>query len=773
MEPTAPHGEALLEALVGVSLKVAGLRSVDAVLSAAGQGLDPFGLNMIVAQYRGGALFVRYLNRPPTTEVGQALGSGKLAASVDGLARSFEAGKPVFVEELEAWLAGLGYPAHGELTRIGREKGFGRLVLAPLTVAGRRWGGAVFASNSLLREDLSALSLFAAQLHSAIEAAETIEGLEGRNRELEEIHAIATSAPPEISSQQLLQIVARVTASDTATLHRFEAESGELVMVGEPFGFEGEVIERWRRFKLDGAEPPEVSVARTPAELADGPELLALGFRQFATVVLAADGHPTGLLTLARLRDVPYLPSELRTAEILGAQVSSLLDRARLNAESAKLLRQLRLLYEMTSAGALVGQVNPVMEGLLVQMLDAFPVDGAAIHFVERTQLRLAGWRLRGGALVGEPPTPEFMPIDEASLIGRVALGRKQLSMGLDALPPFTAQNAARLRLSHMLAAPLLVGERMVGTLSLVRQENQPFTAEECKLADSCAVHLAVILEHVRLYDDLKQSYDELAHTQAELVKHERLAALGELAAVMAHEVRNPLGVLFNSLTRLKHLLQPKGESELLLKIMGEEADRLNRIVSDLLDFARPYEPMKKPIALEATLASAIDAAFSAVPGSSARVVTEFPAELPRFQIDEHLVRQAFINLVVNALQAMPRGGTVTVRALPEERDGQLWARIEVRDEGVGIPAETAERIFLPFFTTKATGTGLGLAVVKRIIDAHHGEVTMRARPEGGTTFTVLLPGGTLVDEPRVREDDNEDTQPTLPSMPRQPAARG
>ena len=225
--------------------------------------------------------------------------------------------------------------------------------------------------------------------------------------------------------------------------------------------------------------------------------------------------------------------------------------------------------------------------------------------------------------------------------------------------------------------------------------------------------------------------------------------------------------MIFNSLTSLKRTLQPSDEGALLLKIIGEEADRLNRIVGDLLDFARPYEALKKPIALEPIIAGAVDAAVSAVPASSARVSGQFPAELPRFQLDAHLVRQAFVNLVVNALQAMPKGGTVTVRALPEERDGQLWARVEVRDEGTGITAETAERIFEPFFTTKATGTGLGLAVVKRIIDAHHGEVTVQSRPEGGTTFTVRLPGGSV---PALdpRSDDDADTQPPLSLVPQQ-----
>jgi signal transduction histidine kinase len=203
--------------------------------------------------------------------------------------------------------------------------------------------------------------------------------------------------------------------------------------------------------------------------------------------------------------------------------------------------------------------------------------------------------------------------------------------------------------------------------------------------------------------------------------------------------VRNPLGVIFNSLTTLKKRIHDAPDAALLLGIVGEEADRLNRIVGDLLDFARPYEAERAPIELEPVVASAIDAALKAT-SAQCRVVTNFAHQLPRFVVDGHLVRQALINLVVNAIQAMPKGGTVTVSVSSEPRDGTGVARIEVADEGVGISPQTEKHMFQPFFTTKATGTGLGLAVVKRIVDAHHGEISVRSTMGGGTTFTVMLP---------------------------------
>jgi len=115
---------------------------------------------------------------------------------------------------------------------------------------------------------------------------------------------------------------------------------------------------------------------------------------------------------------------------------------------------------------------------------------------------------------------------------------------------------------------------------------------------------------------------------------------------------------------------------------------------------------------------------------------------VPRPSVDARLMRQALLNLVINAVQSMPRGGTVKLSATEESRDGAAWARVDVVDRGAGIPPEIVERLFEPFFTTKAAGTGLGLAVVKRIVDAHKGEIAIDSTPGRGSRFTVWLPLG-------------------------------
>lgn len=309
---------------------------------------------------------------------------------------------------------------------------------------------------------------------------------------------------------------------------------------------------------------------------------------------------------------------------------------------------------------------------------------------------------------------------------------------------PSDGDLARREGLQHMAIVPLRVEQKPVGLLTLGRFEDLPYDAADVQSAEILGGQVAAMIERARLsietarlYGDLKRSYDELGHTQQELVRHERLSALGELAAVMAHEVRNPLGVIFNSLTTLKRLLRPSGDAEMLLNMVGEEADRLNRIVGDLLDFVRPYEVMKKPVAVEPLVVSAVDSVSQSTLSASVRVVTQFPRELPPFPLDAHLLRQALVNLVVNAAQAMPRGGTVEVEVFVEAQ----WLVMTVKDQGTGLSERATAKMFQPFFTTKATGTGLGLAVVKRIVDAHQGEVTARANEDGvGTTFVLRFP---------------------------------
>ena len=271
-------------------------------------------------------------------------------------------------------------------------------------------------------------------------------------------------------------------------------------------------------------------------------------------------------------------------------------------------------------------------------------------------------------------------------------------------------------------------------------REPRVFGDAEIKRVVAGAQQIALAVLSARLYEDLRRSYAELARTQAELIERERLAALGELSASIAHEVRNPLGVIFNSIGSLRRLVEPKGDVKLLLDILSEESERLNHMVGDLLDYSRPIQPALQPVTLAPLFEEAVAAVRTSVPDNEAiGVHTSIAPAVATVRADSRLLRQAIVNLVTNAFQAMPRGGSVTLSASEVASDGGHLARIAVRDTGTGIPRDDRDRVFQAFFTTKPTGTGLGLAVVRRIAEGHGGRVQL-AEIEQGAEFQLLLP---------------------------------
>lgn len=244
-----------------------------------------------------------------------------------------------------------------------------------------------------------------------------------------------------------------------------------------------------------------------------------------------------------------------------------------------------------------------------------------------------------------------------------------------------------------------------------------------------------------RAAEELRISHAELREVQSTLETKEQLAAVGELAAAIAHEVRNPLAVISNALASLRRAAAGSDDQRILLDIVEEEAARLNRLVTDLLRFARPAKLQRAEVDL-AELARAEEWRAGAERAVDVRV----DGEPVRVMADASLLRVALVNLVENACQASPDGGSVTVAIDELEHDGERYARVEVRDEGVGMNDGVLGRAADPFFTTRPSGTGLGLPIVQRIVRAHGGRLELESRPGAGTTARLLLPAEPALD---------------------------
>lgn len=247
--------------------------------------------------------------------------------------------------------------------------------------------------------------------------------------------------------------------------------------------------------------------------------------------------------------------------------------------------------------------------------------------------------------------------------------------------------------------------------------------------------------ESENLLAELDEAYRQLKGAQEELVRRERLAASGELAASVAHEIRNPLSIIGMSIQYLHSKLSPGHPFREFTNAIIKKVERLDKITAQLINYGRPRELKLEARDLHRNLNQVLHLANSKCKAQGIKIVRRFDRQLPKVTCDHDLMDQVFTNLVMNALEAMPKGGTLTVETQRDREKSQ--AVINIADTGRGIPPKVQAQLFKAFFTTKRNGTGLGLAISHRILDHHHGTVICISKTRGSkreTTFTIQLP---------------------------------
>ncbi|HXN63798.1 MAG TPA: ATP-binding protein [Candidatus Acidoferrales bacterium] len=249
-------------------------------------------------------------------------------------------------------------------------------------------------------------------------------------------------------------------------------------------------------------------------------------------------------------------------------------------------------------------------------------------------------------------------------------------------------------------------------------------------------------LRYQRTAEALAETNRQLESAQEEARRSERLAALGHMAAGLAHEIRNPLGVIKGSAEMLSQKVA--GTNPLASELAGyisSEVNRLSLFVTRFLDFARPQQIKLVPHSIPELLDKSLTVVAERYAGSPVRVVRAFAPGLPAAFVDAELCESAFVNLIQNAYEAMgDSAGELRVEAVENEREGRKGIEVRISDRGPGIPEPQREEIFNPFITTKKSGTGLGLSIVSKIVDAHHGSIRVEEMQGGGATFILFLP---------------------------------
>lgn len=238
-----------------------------------------------------------------------------------------------------------------------------------------------------------------------------------------------------------------------------------------------------------------------------------------------------------------------------------------------------------------------------------------------------------------------------------------------------------------------------------------------------------------------RRQADLIIKIEEQLRRAERLSTIGELAAVLAHEIRNPLGSIKGTAEILKDDFAPGDKKYEFLEILVKESNRLNRVVEDFLRLAKPQPLTKESCDVMEELSNIVT--LVAAEAKSRDIQLELkPALLPQIQGDHEKLRQAFLNIVLNALQATPDNGAVTITLSQEKRDEEQneWINICFTDTGPGLLPAAREQIFEPFYTTKEEGAGLGLAIAKKIVEGHGGHIEVESTPGMGATFCIRLP---------------------------------
>jgi signal transduction histidine kinase len=322
-----------------------------------------------------------------------------------------------------------------------------------------------------------------------------------------------------------------------------------------------------------------------------------------------------------------------------------------------------------------------------------------------------------------------------------------------------------------ILCLPIRTRERVVGVVQVLNRRGGPFTDEDQQLLEALASMGAVAIENARLYENLEenvqqrtaelmQTLAELRETQAQLVQSEKMAALGDLVAGVAHEINTPLGAVASNtdlvaraMNKAKDALADPAQMDkainfldrgaAMVDVSREACRRINEIVRSLRNFARLDEAQRKPADLHEGLDSTLTLAGHLM--KNRITVQRDYGQLPAVYCYANQLNQVFLNILVNAAQSIDGPGAITVRTrcAPEGADGSVV--VEISDSGCGIPPEAMQKIFNPGFTTKGVGvgTGLGLAICYRIVANHQGKIEVDSEVGKGTTFRIILPVGT------------------------------
>jgi signal transduction histidine kinase len=576
-----------------------------------------------------------------------------------------------------------------------------------------------------------------------MEMADELTNLKARYERLNSLYQVGNVIHSTLDSQEALQLI----LSEAMRLMR--ASSGSAVLINPTTGFleilaskglpdraaelklrVGEGITGWVARAGKAARIGDVS--RDPRYIMVRPDV-----RSELAVPLEVNGEVRGVLNVDSERRDAFSEEDQELLEALAVQAAKVI-------ENTWLYEQLRLKAGLFQSLASVSQtINSTLN--LDDALKVITREAAALMRAKLCSLKLLDESrqfldLRASYGASEPYLSQPRLGVEESLLGIVVRRKKPIQVeNVQLSTRYQSIEIARQEgLVTLLSVPLIFAGEAIGALSVYTGQPYSFSNEEIRILSALAELSAIAIEKARLYE-------RVVDVEEQLRQNEKLSALGLLAAEVAHEIRNPLTVmkmLYHSLDLKFPAGDPRDKDA---RIISEKIDHLNKIVEQILDFARTTEPDLAPLNLNDLIDELGLLVRHKLKNQNIHLVRHLAPKLPMVMGEAAQLEQAFLNLLLNAAEAMPRGGTLTVTSrpvfLPRSAAKPAYVAVEFRDTGKGMNEEQRRRAFRSVLrTTKVKGTGLGLAIVARVVETHHGKIKFKSRLGEGTTVNIMLP---------------------------------
>ncbi len=452
--------------------------------------------------------------------------------------------------------------------------------------------------------------------------------------------------------------------------------------------------------------------------------------RSELAVPMILEGQLIGVLNVDSTRKNAFSVADEELLAALANQAAQVIHNSWLYQAVAHNSRQLEALFRVAQSIIATLDLEEILRRVTADACELMQTKVCSLMLfnAERDELEVRACHGASDDYLSKRP----LPVNE-SIIGSVVRRRKPIQVynvqeyGVSQHIELARKNG----LVSLLSVPILFGSSIIGALNVYSAVPYRYSKQDINLLSTLANLAGIAIANARLHEKVVVVEEQLRH-------NERLSTLGLLAAEIAHEIRNPLTVmkmLFHSLDLKFAVEDPRARDA---EIVAEKMDHLNRIVDQLLSYSRSTEPRMEPIDLNELLRDVLLLTRRKLQQQHVALETDFAGNLPKLCCDRGQIEQACLNLILNATEAMPHGGTLTISTSHPPGDFSI---LSFRDTGTGMTHEQQAQLFEPFLTNKTRGTGLGLAIVRKIVvDAHRGRIEVESMPGKGTTFRVLMP---------------------------------